>query len=116
MYVNDNYNPGQKSLGHPAKVRTKLKFMKNALWKSVYMAWLWSFPSLLLPQAMLIAPAMILGVKGASNQHCIGDGGGMRKYAGYFRSVTRLLARIVVLYNICSLLAGGSFFFFLLCV
>ena len=30
---------------------------------------------------MLKAPAMILGVKGPSNQHCIGGGGGMREFA-----------------------------------
>ena len=30
---------------------------------------------------MLKAPAMILDVKGPSNQHCIGGGGGMREFA-----------------------------------
>ena len=31
---------------------------------------------------MLKVPAMILGVKGASNQQCIGGGRGMREFAG----------------------------------
>ena len=39
----------------------------------------------LLPQAMLKAPAMILGVKGPSNQHCIGGGGGMREFGVFLR-------------------------------
>ena len=30
-------------------------------------------------------PAMILGVKGPSNQHCIAGGGGMREFAGFLR-------------------------------
>ena len=34
---------------------------------------------------MLKVPAMILGVKGPSNQHCIGGGGGMRKFAVFLR-------------------------------
>ena len=38
------------------------------------------------PQAMLKAPAMILGVKGPSNQHCIGGGGGgMREFAVFLQ-------------------------------
>ena len=32
---------------------------------------------------MLKAPAMILGVKGPSNQHCIVGGGGMHEFAGF---------------------------------
>ena len=38
---------------------------------------------------------MILEVKGASNQHCIGDGGGMHDFVGFYVSFTRLLATIV---------------------
>ena len=34
---------------------------------------------------MLKAPEMILGVKGPSNQHCIGGGGGMREFAVFLR-------------------------------
>ena len=37
-------------------------------------------PSPLLPQAMLKARAIILGVKGASKQHCKDSGGGMREF------------------------------------
>ena len=51
------------------------------------------------PQAMLKAPAMILGVKGASNQHRTGGRGecaNMRVF-DVFASVPRLLARSVVL-------------------
>lgn len=33
-------------------------------------------------QAMLKMPAMFLGMKGASNQHCIADGGEMGEFAG----------------------------------
>ena len=32
---------------------------------------------------MLKVPGMTLGVKGPSNQHCIGGGGGMREFAGF---------------------------------
>ena len=39
----------------------------------------------LLRQAMLKVPAMILGVKGPSNQHCIAGGGRMRQFAGFLR-------------------------------
>ena len=42
-------------------------------------------PSPLLPQAMLKAPAMILGVKGASNQHCIVGGEGMHEFARFLQ-------------------------------
>ena len=34
---------------------------------------------------MLKASAMILGVKGPSNQHCIGGGEGMREFAVFLR-------------------------------
>ena len=34
---------------------------------------------------MLKAPAMILGVKGPSNQHCRGGGGGMRESAVFLQ-------------------------------
>ena len=57
--------------------------MKNALLKSV--ALFWSLPSPLPPQPMLKAPAMIRGVKGPSDQHCIGGGGGMREFAVFLR-------------------------------
>ena len=50
--------------------------------------------SVALPQAMLKVPAMILGVKGTSNQHCIGVEGGMREFAGFCKSVPRRLAKI----------------------
>ena len=33
---------------------------------------------------MLKVPAMILGVKGPSNQHCNGGGGGMREFAVFW--------------------------------
>ena len=45
----------------------------------------WSLPFPLLCQAMLKVPAMILGVKSASNQHCIGGGGGMHKFVVFLR-------------------------------
>ena len=45
----------------------------------------WSLPSPLHRQAMLKVPAMILGVKGPSNQHCIEGGGEMREFAGFWR-------------------------------
>ena len=59
-------------------------FVKNALRKSVALFIAHCFghcspPAL--PQAMLKAPAMSLGVKGPSNHHCIGGGGGMREFA-----------------------------------
>ena len=55
-------------------------------------------PSPLLRQAMLKAPAMILVVKGVSNQHCIAGGGGDVHNINlrcFCKSVLRLLARIV---------------------
>ena len=63
-------------------------FMKNALRKSVALSDItlfWSLPSPFLPQAMLKVPAMILGVKRASNQHCIGGGGGMHEFAVFLQ-------------------------------
>ena len=36
---------------------------------------------------MLKAPAMILDAKGTSNLHYIGGGGGMRKFAGFAKSL-----------------------------
>ena len=59
--------------------------MKNALRKlcSYHTVFVTALPLLL--QAMLKAPAMILGVKGPSNQHCRGGGGGMRESAVFLR-------------------------------
>ena len=77
------YNGGQKSLG-TRKKSAKLDIVKNALRKSVALFISHCFarcPPPLPPQAMLKAPAMILGVKGPSNQHCIGGGGGIRGFA-----------------------------------
>ena len=55
-------------------------------------------PSPLL-QAMLKAPAMILGVKGPSNQRCSGgEGGGCANLRCFCESVPRLLARIIDTY------------------
>ena len=50
----------------------------------------------LLLQTMLKVPAMILGVKGTSNQHCIAMEGECANLQGFCKSVSRLLARIVV--------------------
>ena len=60
----------------------------------------WLLPSPLLRQAMLKVPAMILGVKGALNQHCIAGGGECANLRGFCESAPRLLARIVALYHL----------------
>ena len=66
-----------KVLGTPGK-----KHGQNCC--SVYIKLFWSLPSPLLPQAMLNAPAMILGVKGPSNQHCISGWRGIARICGVF--------------------------------
>ena len=63
-------------------------FVKNALRTSVALFISHCFGHCLPPlppQAMLKGPAMILGVKGPSNQHYIGGGGGMREFAVFLR-------------------------------
>ena len=81
-------NLGQKSLGHPAKTHAKLDICEKCLVLvccSIYITLFWSLPSPFLPQAMLRTHAMILGVKGPSNQHCIAGGGGMCEFAVFLR-------------------------------
>ena len=91
-----SYNPGQKSLRHPGKTRPKLEIYGNPLCLYDTVLVTAPLPPLLLPQAMLKMSAMILGVKGVSNQHCIGGGRGMREFARFCESVPRpVLARIV---------------------
>ena len=58
-----------------------LNFTRPHAITNTYITLSLSLPSPLPPQAMLKAPAMILGVKSPSNQHCIGGGGGMREFA-----------------------------------
>ena len=92
--------------------------MKNALRKSVALFISHCFghcPPPLPPQAMLKAPAMILGVKSPSNQHCIGGGGGMREFAVFLRKCPKTFGqdcRCMRMYKQCfsrakSLLARG---------
>ena len=113
------YNPGQKSLGPRAKTRAKLDICEKRLAYvcfSSYITLLWSLPSPLFPKAMLKAPAMILGVKGASNQHCIAVEGESENLRSFCESVPRLLARIVGTRGmtqentgaVCSLACVGS--------
>ena len=51
---------------------------------------------------MLKAPAVILGVKSPSNQHCIGGGGGMHEFAVFLRKCPKTFGQDCSFQNIAQ--------------
>ena len=95
-------NPGQKSLGHPEKNTRNI----GHLWKMpcvslllclYHTVFVTALP--LPPQAMLKVPAMILGVKGPSNQHCSGGGGEMREFVVFLRKCPKAFGQDCMLHT-----------------
>ena len=80
--------PRPKVLGTPEKNTRKIRHLRNMPCVSLLLCLYYTILVIALPflrQAMLKAPAMILGVKGASKQHCIVGGGGMHEFTVFLR-------------------------------
>ena len=86
----------QKVLGTPCKTSQNWIIVKNALRKSAALFISHCFGNCRLPsspQAMLKVPAMILGVQGPPNQHCIAGGGGMCEFATFLQKCPKTFGK-----------------------